>query len=96
MTIMTEISLKSEIGEVVRVLLVTEAKTATKYISEKLTIRASRKLLKGKIPPSNSNIDVVLTIGRPNFEAREFIKQCKKDGEKFPVKKIQLEFPTKK
>lgn len=84
------------IENVVNALLLNGAKTATKYVSEKLTIRASRKLYGGKLPPKGSNEEIVLTIGRPNFEAREFIKKCKKAGEKFPVKKIQLTYPPKK
>ncbi len=35
---------------------------------------------------------IVLKIGRPNFREREFIRACKKAGEPFPVKKIQLKF----
>jgi len=39
---------------------------------------------------------MVLTIGRPNYAEREFIKLCKKAGEPFPVKKMQLKFYPKK
>jgi hypothetical protein len=82
---------------VIATLIESGAKTATTYISEKLTIRASRKTYKGKLPPKNSkSIEVVLTIGAPNFEAREFIKMCKKAGESFPIKKIQLKYVPEK
>jgi hypothetical protein len=37
----------------------------------------------------------VFTIGKPNYEEREFIKKCKKAGEPFPVKKIQVKFYNK-
>jgi hypothetical protein len=87
-----------EISDVVDTLLGSNARTATKYISEKLTIRASLKSFGGKLPPKNCrSLDIALTIGAPNYEAREFIKMCKKAGEKFPIKKIQLKFfPEKK
>lgn len=35
---------------------------------------------------------IILKIGRPNFREREFIKACRKAGEPFPVKKVQLKF----
>jgi hypothetical protein len=85
------------ITNVVNALLENGAKTATKFISPKLVIRASQRLYRGKLPPSNSrSIDIVLTIGAPNYEAREFIKACKKAKEPFPIKKIQLRFPPEK
>jgi hypothetical protein len=37
---------------------------------------------------------VTPTIGIPNY-LREFIRKCKKAGEPFPVKKIQLKFLPK-
>ena len=90
----------SEISNVVFTLLDSGARTATKYISEKLVIRASLKLAGKKLPAKNVRIiEMVLTIGAPNYEAREFIKICKKAKEPFPDKKIQLKFlpqPKKK
>lgn len=62
---------------------------ATKYVSNKLIIRATRRLFQGKIA-KNGEIEMVLTIGKPNYLEREFIKVCKEAGEPFPVKKIQL------
>jgi hypothetical protein len=64
---------------------------ATKYISDKLTIKATRKRYKGKFL-HNKVVDLVFTMGIPNYEERQFIKLCKKAGESFPVKKIQLKF----
>jgi hypothetical protein len=84
------------ISDVISALLGSSARSATKYVSDKLTIRASRKLYKGKLPRKGSNEEIILTIGRPNYEARQFIKMCKKAGESFPVKKIQLKYPPKK
>lgn len=72
----------------VEILIRTEARTATKYLDEKTIVRASRKVFNGKL--SKGNIEIILTIGKPNFKEREFIKKCKKVGEPFPVKKIQL------
>lgn len=80
---------KKEVGNVVETLIDNGVKRATKYISEKFVISAQRKSFKGKIR-KGENIEIVMKIGKPNFAEREFIKQCKKAGEPFPVKKIQL------
>ncbi len=82
------------ISQTIGTLLDNEAKSAVKYINDKFTIRASRKTFKGKIV--KGNIEISLVIGKPNYEAREFIKLCKKAKEKFPIKKIQLKFLKRK
>ena len=46
---------------------------ATKYISEKLIIRAVRRTFKGKV--TRGNIEISFTQGKPNFAEREFIKR---------------------
>lgn len=62
-----------------------------------MVVRVARKCFGGKIPPKNDNpIEIILTIGRPNFRQRMFIKSCIKAKEEFPVKKIQLQFVAKK
>lgn len=63
---------------------------AAKYLSEKLVVRATRPRTNGKVSARGTNIHASLVIGRPNFKQREFIKRCKKAGEPFPVKKVQI------
>ncbi len=82
------------VADVIATLIAQDARLATKYLSDKLTIKASRKLFQGKF--NKNTIEVVLTIGKPNFAERQFIKDCKKAGVPFPVKNIQLKFPPKK
>lgn len=88
------------IGEVVMVLLYSPgAHTATKYLSDKIVVRATRPNYKGKLDGDSLRAlrtQVAVTIGDPNYTAREFIKQCKRAGEPFPIKKIQLKYPPKK
>ena len=81
----------------IHALVATNAHTATKYHSEKLVSKATRVLYRhGKTPRfSRRAFEFVLTMGKPNFAERAFIKKCKKAGETFPVKKIQLKFPPK-
>ena len=69
---------------------------ATLYESEKDVITATRRRFGGKF--GTGNVDIVMKIGRPNYAEREFIKLCKKAGEPFPVKKVQLKLynPPKK
>lgn len=79
-------------AELAECILVGGAYKAVKYLSEKETIKATRKRYNGKILKSHA-ADIVFTVGKPNYEEREFIKKCKKAGEPFPIKKIQVKFP---
>jgi len=69
---------------------------ATKYISPKLIVRAVRKQFHKRI--QKGNIEIYLTIGKPNWAEREFVKLCQKAKEPFPLKNIQLKLynPIKK
>lgn len=78
-----------------KALIESEAHTATKYISDKYVIRATRRLFKHRKWSARDNVEISFVAGRPNYAARQFIKDCKKAGEPFPVKKIQLKFPPK-
>ncbi len=90
------IDMKMEVAKTVDAVLLSGAHLGTRYIDDKLVVRATRKLQHGRIPGKQYNVEMNLTIGRPNFSERKFIKDCKKSGESFPVKKIQLKFPSKK
>lgn len=84
----------SAISSAIDALLRLEAIRATKYLNEKWVVRASRRTFNGKI--HRGNIEVVLTIGKPNYQERDFIKKCKRAGESFPIRKIQLKFLSKR
>ena len=87
--------MEREVGKTVQAMLTANARRATKFITDKLVVTASRRLFRGKIV-RGSREEIVLKIGVPNYREREFIRRCKKAGEKFPVKKIQLQFPPKR
>lgn len=71
--------------------------SATAYISTKLIARLIRKRTNKKFDKRDNSSNFSLTVGRPNYLEREFIKSCKKANEPFPIKKIQLKFlQTKK
>jgi len=83
-----------ELSQALSALIKNEAVSATKYISDKIIVRTTRRAYKGKF--AKDRLEILFTIGKPNFAEREFIKKLKKAGEPFPVKKIQLKFPNKK
>ena len=80
----------------VSALLKNGARCATRYVSDREVIRATRVCFGGKLPRKGANLEVVLSHGRPNYAEREFIRKCKLAGEPFPVKKVQLKFPKAK
>jgi hypothetical protein len=80
-------------AEVVDEILLNGAYKATKFLSDKLTVKATKKRYKGKIR-KGENSDIVLTIGKPNFEEREKIKRAKKAGQG-PIE-MTIKYPPKK
>ena len=86
---------KKDVGELIETLIDTSATKATKYIDYEYVMKATRKLFGGKIRKMARTIDIVLTIGKPNFEERATIKKFLAVREPFPVKKIQLKFPAR-
>ena len=77
------------ITQVVEQLLRADSVKATKYLAPNLVVRAVRKRYGNKIVDRGGRIEISLTIGRPNYVEREFIKLCQKAKEPFPIKKIQ-------
>lgn len=83
------------VGEAVNAVLQSGAWKGTKYLSDKLIVRATRKAYHGRFI-NRGNTEIMLTIGRPNWYERLFIRACKQAGERFPVRKVQLKFLPKK
>lgn len=83
---------RSDIYRVVEACIELGAKKATIYVALNLVVKASRRFKANK---RDAITEVLITIGRPNFEERRFIKACLKTREKFPVKKIQLKWYPK-
>jgi hypothetical protein len=76
-------------GTLAALIIQSGAKKATKYFSDKLVVKATRR---GKLRKNERETEILFTFGRPNYAEREFIKRCKIAGEPFPVKKAQLKF----
>lgn len=86
-------------NKVIETLISQNAQKATQFISPTEIIRAVRSSYKyykysgkRKFAKKGNNIEITLTIGKPNYAEKEFIKKCQKVGEPFPIKKIQLKF----
>lgn len=80
---------------VISALLRSGAKRATKYIDAKTIVKATHQSSR---PPRKNDWSqtLVVTFGRPNYAERQFIKDCKKAGVPFPVRKVQLKLWPKK
>jgi|SRR3989337_1729212 len=88
----------NSITGVIEGLLRINAVRATKYLAPNQIVRATRKNYGDIKITGRSRIEILLTIGHPNYLEREFVRDCKKSGEPFPVKKIQFKLysPKKK
>lgn len=64
-----------------------EVRKATAYLSDKLVVKMTRQR---RFKARDRSHTLVLTYGKPNYLEREFIKQCKKAGVPFPIRKVQL------
>jgi hypothetical protein len=80
-------------GHLADVILKDGAKKATKYLSEKLVVKATRQ---GKTDKRRGSTTIIFTAGAPNYAERRFIKLAKKAGEPFPIKKIQVKWDVKR
>ena len=71
-----------------------DAKSAIKYLSETLVIKATWH---NKPKANNRGETMIVTFGKPNYREVAFIKNLKKAGKQFPIKEIQLKhYPIKK
>lgn len=84
------------ISGTIEALLRTGARSATKYLDQNTTVRVSRKIFKRGGKRRGTDETLLVTLGRPNYSARQFVKACKRAREPFPVRKIQLKFPIKR
>mgnify|MGYP001581956044 CR=1 FL=1 len=77
------------IGYVVTIACTPPIYQATKYCSPALTVKATRPRYQRKLRNGRA-LSVIVTIGKPNFTERQFIKVYQRAGEPFPVKKLQV------
>lgn len=80
-------------GQLAEMILEGGAKRVTKYVSPKLTVKAT---FQGKRDLRDKPCTILFTMGRPNYAEHKFIKKCIAAHEPFPVKKIQIKWPKPK
>ena len=78
---------------VMSVLECRDLRRATVYLDAKTTVKCTRRC---RLYGRDHAQTVIVTVGRPNYAERKFTNLCKKAGEPFPVKKIQLKWWPKK
>lgn len=64
---------------------------ARMFLAPDLVVKGTRR---GK--RENGHTEILLSVGKPNYVERQFIKQCKKAGVGFPLKKIQIRYYPRK
>lgn len=84
---------RSAVVNVVEAVVMCGCRKAFVVLSEDMVVTATRRFKPRKNERTTS---VVLTIGKPNYAVRGFIKACKKAGEPFPVRKVQLRWYHRK
>ena len=73
------------VAKIINAVMFDGVHSAVKYVDPKVVIKATKRGRGEKV-----HIEILVTIGRPNYAERQFIKDCIKAGESFPIKKIQL------
>ena len=74
-------------------LLRSGARSATVYLSTTQRVTATHI---HKPSARNRSTTIAVTYGQLNYAGREFVKACKRAGEPFPVRKVQLKLWPKK
>lgn len=86
---------QKRIGQCVSdVLTISGCRRATAYLSETRVVKATAQQRTSK---RAKRVTVLVTVGKPNFVERRFIRLCKKDGVCFPMESIyHKHWPKKK
>jgi len=80
--------MENNINKVMGSILNKDVIRATLYISVKQIIRATKKRYGNKLI-DKQNIEIALTIGKPNYVEKEYIKMIKKTDIPFPILKVK-------
>ena len=83
-------SLSTAVARVSLIALGPDVYRATLFLGEQLVVKATRP---HKYIKRSRGDTILLTVGKPNYKERKFIKLCKKAGEPVPVRRIQIERP---
>ena len=83
-------NVKLALGQVAALALLGHIKSAKKYLSPQLVVKGTKR---GKLSRGRPwHKEVLLTVGRPNYDERAFVKQAMKDGYSFPIQQIMVRY----
>lgn len=74
------------ISEVTEAVMELDIKQAVKYVSTDMVIKATPR------SKARKHVEIVVSIGKPNYAEKKVIKQALMAGEPFPIKKVQLKW----
>ena len=80
-------------GRLAEAILEGGARKATKFLSPTLVVKATRR---GRRRQRAGSVEILFTVGRPNYAEREYIRRARAAGEPLPVKRVLLKFDPKK
>lgn len=86
----------SAVTQAVETLLRTGAWHATKYLTPRTIVRATRQRAGRRFRSNGMNMQITLTLGRPNYLEARVVKKARKAKEPFPIRKVQLRMLPKK
>ena len=81
------------ISDVVIPILEIGAKKVIKLFDEKTRIKGTRKLYGGKVDKRHKSVDIVLTVGPPNWAERKMIQNALKTDKGFLKNRSLVIFP---
>lgn len=84
----------SLVASTIQSVIAADAWKGVLYVSPKEVIRVTRERYNRKF--KGYQLDLRVHIGPPNYIERDFIKDARRAGETFPLKKVQLQSPPKK
>jgi hypothetical protein len=62
-------------GELAEAILENGAISAMKFFDEKTRVKATRRLFNGKVDKRHKEVEILFTVGPPNFWERKFVKR---------------------
>ncbi len=80
---------RSAFSQAAEVILEGGAKRVSKYFSSTQVMKATRR---GRRTRRDRTIEILFTIGAPNYAERQFIKRRLRDGGKFPMKGLVIKW----
>lgn len=87
---------RSNIDRVVEEAMCNGAHKAIMYLAPNRVIRATRRLLRGKVNRRERDTTIILTLGRPNYAERKYIKRHLLAKGKPFISLIQVKFPPQR